>query len=262
MVGMPGVHGMAQLMDQGEQIVHIACIVQQDIGIAVIGSGGVGAAALALILVHVNPAVGKAFLNYLYIILPQRSQGLQDRLFGFGKRNLLGNAGDNGGVDVVHMQFVHTQQAFAQAHIAVHLVQVLIDCIDQVMIHLRRDIHSVYGCLQGIFIMACPGLEDQLLYMAAVNAGQGVGILLVNAVKLFKGLPADPAVCRFLQRHKTPLGDLHHPAVFILHLGKRQIRIVEDGVGPVGIAADFGGISQQFFHFLGQGMGLEAQGIL
>ena len=262
MVGVPGVHGVAQLMDQGEQIVHIACIVQQDIGIAVIGSGGVGAAALAFILVHVNPAVGEALPDYLQVVLSQRSQGLQDRLFGFGERNLLGNAGDNGGVDVVHMQFVHTQQTFAQTHIAVHLVQVLIDGFNQVPVHLGGDVHSVHGRLQGIFIMAGLGVENQLLDMAAVDAGQGVGILFVDAVELFKGLPADPAVCRFLQRHEAPLADLHHLAVFIFHFGKRQVRVVEDGVGLVGIAADLGGVGQQFFHLLGQNMGLQAQGIL
>ena len=181
-VGVPGVHGMAHLMDQGEQIVHIAGIVQQDVRVAVVGTGGVGAAALALVLVHIDPAVFKTFPDHLEIVLSQRGQSLQHGLPGLRKGNLLGYAGDNGGVDVVHMQFVHAQQTFAQAYIAMHLIQIPVHGVHQIPIHLRGYVDHVYGRLQGAVIVAGPGLEDQLFHLAAVNAGQRAGILFVHAV--------------------------------------------------------------------------------
>ena len=58
------------------------------------------------------------------------------------------------------------------------------------------------------------------------------------------------------------MGDLYHLPVFILHLGEFHVRVAENRVSLIRITADFGGIRQQFFHLLGQNMGLQAQGIL
>ena len=116
---------MAHLMGQGKLAVQSAGIVEKNIGVDPC-AGGVGPGAFSWIGVDVDPALVVAFAQDGLVRTTQRGQGGEDGLLGLLERDLTRGVGDQRGIDVVHMQFIQSQQAAAQVHVTVQLVQVLI----------------------------------------------------------------------------------------------------------------------------------------
>ena len=106
-------------MHEREHIVQRALEVEQYIRVHA-RACRVRARALALVLVHVDPAVGKAFAEQVQVILAERRERLERDLLGLLEREFHLHAVHDRHIQVVHVQFVHTEQLFSQRNIAVH----------------------------------------------------------------------------------------------------------------------------------------------
>lgn len=193
---------MAHLVGQGKLAVQIVLVVQQDIGVGTAVAGGVGAAALADVLVHVDPAVAEALLQQGHIVVTQHLQGLQHGLLGLLIGDGLVGVGHDGGVHIVHMQLVHAQQLLAQGNVAVHLVQVVVNGLDEVHVHRHGDLGGVQGGLDGTVVMAGVGKEAQLLELTVQGGSNGVLILAQLLVIGLEGPAAQLPVGAGQQGHK------------------------------------------------------------
>ena len=194
--GEPGVHGVAQLVGQGERVVVLVGVVQQHVGVHAVHAAGVRAGGLALVLVHVDPALAEGALEKHLVRLAQRLGGLQNQLLG----GLVGH----GAVHLVHQrhiqvvqpQRVKTQLLFANLQIAGQRRNRLVHAIDQVLIERLGHVVAVQLGLQCAGMPARLGIVAVQLHVAGVERGQGVDVLLVLAEVLLKGLPAHIGVLR------------------------------------------------------------------
>ena len=168
LVGQIGVQGVTHLVGQSKLAVQCAGIVQQHVGMDG-GASGISTAALALILVNVDPAVVKALLQNGPVVLAQRSQGIVDSLLRLLIGDMLVNAGQEWGVNVIEMQFFNAQQLLAQADIAVHTGKLLVNRFDQVVVNRHRHIGAVQRGFQRGAVFSGIGEEFQLLILAVQN---------------------------------------------------------------------------------------------
>ena len=237
------VQGMAHLVGQGKLAVQIVLVVQQDIGVGTAVAGGVGAAALADVLVHVDPAVAEALLQQVHIVVTQHLQGLQHGLLGLLIGDGLVGVGHDGGVHIVHMQLVHAQQLLAQGNVAVHLVQVVVNGLDEVHVHRHGDLGGVQGGLNGAVVMAGVGKEAQLLELAVQCGGDGV---LILAQLLVIGLEGPAA--------QLPVGAGQQGNEGGVRQGMDAALAVGDvGEDLVGVAENAGDVLRSVGHFTGGG---------
>ena len=119
LVGQVRVDGVAHLMHKREHIVERALEVEQHIRVYA-RTCRVRARALALVLVHVDPTVCKAFAEQIQVVLTERRKRLQCDLLGLLEREFHFYAVHDRHIQVVHVQFVHAEQLLSQRNIAVH----------------------------------------------------------------------------------------------------------------------------------------------
>ena len=131
------------------------------------------------------------------------------------------------------MQLVHTQHLLAQGHIAVHLVQIGVNRLDQVQIHLLGHLGNVQGCGQGVGIIPRGGKEAALLELRVQRGGDGVFKLAQAVIVAVKGVLAEHPVAALQQRDEGAAGELVLFAVLILHIGEFQIRVAENAADIV-----------------------------
>ena len=256
--GIPGVHGVAHLVDEGEDIVQGAVVVEQHVGMHAVHAGGVGAGALALILRHVDPSLRVGLLHDVHILLAHRREGLEGQFFRLLVGDALVPVLDHGHVDVVHVQLVHAQQVLAQGHIAVHRRQAAAHAVDQAVAHGGGDVVRVHGRLKSGTVFPCPGVEELLLHLSLVEGRPGIREGLVPAVVFFKDLPAQGPVRVHLQRHEPPVGDGDLGAVRLRHGIEFQVR-VHQHAEPVGRGLSHGvGGGEELLLLLVQHVGLAA----
>ena len=118
-IGITAVQGMSHFMRQREHIVQRVIIIQQHVRVRAIRTRGISTAALALILIHVDPAIRKSLAKHCQIVLAKGLQSLQDRLLRLLERDLLRNALDHGRINVIHVKLVQPQALLAKSHVAV-----------------------------------------------------------------------------------------------------------------------------------------------
>ena len=70
-------------------------------------AGAVGAAALAGVLIHVEPAVAKGLLKHVCIVLAEHRECFERSLLGLFKGDFNVRVRDDRGVDIVHVQLVN-----------------------------------------------------------------------------------------------------------------------------------------------------------
>ena len=87
-----------------------------------------------------------------------------------------------------------------------HFVQVLVDGIDQVQIHLGRDIIAVQRRFEGVGIMPGLGKEFQLLVLGIQQTRSGILKAAEAIVKTLVGILSQNTVCTFLSSRKSTLG--------------------------------------------------------
>ena len=137
-------------------------------------TGGVCTTALALIFVNIAPTVFKAFHPNSTVIFTQRIQRIIARLLRIGKGNLAVRAGKQGSIHIIEMQFIHTQQLLAQAHIAMHLIHVIVNSFDQIQIDRSRHIGAIQRSIQCGRILSGISKELQLLALCVQQRCGGV----------------------------------------------------------------------------------------
>ena len=134
---------MSHLMSQGKHIVKIILIVHEHERMAAVGSPGISAASLTLILIDVNPAAVHTFRKHLNIFFSQRLQSFFDYFFCFLKRNLHADLIHHRRIKVIHVKLIHAQRFFAKRHIAVHQRQTLMYSVNELCIYRNRNLASV-----------------------------------------------------------------------------------------------------------------------
>ncbi len=221
--------GVAHLVGQGELAVQIVLVVQQHVGVGIAVAGGVGAAPLADVLIHVDPAVVEALPQQVGVVLAQHSQGLQHRFLGL----LVGDGGvgvgHDGGINVVHVQLVHTHHLLAKGHVAVHLVQIVVDSLNQIQVHAHGHLSGVQRGLDGAVVAAGVGEELQLLELTVQGGSHSVLELAHALVVGVEGVFTQDAVVAHHQGHKGAVGELAGIALSVHHVGESQVGVPEGG---------------------------------
>ena len=225
-------------------------------------AGGVGAAPLAHVLPDVDPAVVEAFLQKVGVVLAQDGQGLQHRLLG----GLIGDDAvgvrHDGGVDIVHVELVHAQALLPQGHVAVHLVQVVVDGGDEIMVNLGRHLGGVQGGRQGALIAPGVGEELQGLELGVQGGGEGVLALVHPAVVGLEGGLAQGPVAAHQHGDVGGVRQGALPALAVHHGGEGQVGIPEGGADPVGGIRHLPGGGQQLLALGGEDVGLPAADLI
>ena len=256
-IGIVGMKSVTHFVGEGKHIVQGVIVIHQYIGMCAVNTGGVGAASFSLVFIHIDPTVVKSFLQQADIVFPKGGKGFQDGLLGFLKADFPACIGNNGCIDIVHVQFVHAKESLAQTDIAIHFVKIGIDGSQQVIVYIGGDIVVADGCLQGGRIFAGFGIKHQLLHLTAVETGQGILELLIGLIHFIKGFFPHAAVGGLQQRAVPAMGDADGLSLFICHLRQLQVGIVKYGEGLVGNAGHFLRHGQQALHFRGQAVGLQ-----
>ena len=246
---------MTHLMGQRKLAVQRAGIVQQHIRMHG-RTGGIGAAALALILVDVNPTVIKALFQDGAIILSQRSQGLIHCLLCLLIGNVLVHIRQQRGVNVVEVQLLHTQQLFAKPDIAVHTGKLFMNRFNEVIIDGHRHIGAVQRRFQRGIVFSGIGVEFQLLILPIQNGSRRVLKCGKAIVKIFIGAFPQRPVRAFFQLNEGTLGQWMGIAFGIHRVPEGQVRVRQSGVHRVRGLRHFPRGCQQLFLGGRQSMGL------
>ena len=255
LIGKIGMKGVTHFVSQGELAVQSAGIVQKHKGVH-IRARGISAAALALVLVYIDPAIVKALFQDPAVVLSQRCQGIENRLLGLLKGNVPVGFRHQRRVNVIEMELVHPQQLLAQPDIAVHGGQLLVNGFNEIFVHGHRHIASVQGSFQGRAIVSGLAEEFQLLVLAVQHRGGGVAHARKSVVEIFVGtFPQDP-VGAFFQQHKGTLAQGVLVPLAVCRVRKFQVGIRQSAVGRVRQLCHFPGGSQQLFLLGRQGVGL------
>ena len=227
---------MAHLVGQGELAVQGAGVVQQHEGMD-LGACGVSAAPLALVLIDIDPAVLKALLQNGPVAVAQRIQRIIHGLLGLGKGDLGGLVLEQRGIHIVEVQLLHAQQLLAQADIAVHLVHVPVDRLDQIVVDGYGHIGPVHGRLPGRAVLP-GGCEELLLLVLGIQqAGGGVAHAAQGVIEVFVGALAQRPVAALLQGHKGALAQGMGLSLAVYGVGIAHIGIekgAENGFRSVG----------------------------
>ena len=241
------VQGVTHLVRQGEHAVEGVLVVEQDVGVRFPGAGGIGAAALALVLVHVDPAVLEALPEQRGVILAQHRQRFQHGLLRLGEGNLRRGLRHDGGVHVVHVQLVHAEELLAQGDVGVHLVEVPVHGLNETVVDALGHLGRVQGGGEGVVIAAGGGLKTQHLKLRVQRRGQGAGELAHAAVAGPEGVAAQGAVGALQQRDVAGAGEGMGVSLAVGHIREAQIRVTQDVVDVHGALGHLSGRGEQLF---------------
>ena len=208
---------------------------------------GICAAALAHILIHINPAVVKAFLQDLAIVIAQRIEGIIDRLLCLGKGNLLIHIRQQRRIQVIEMELVHTQKLLTKADIAMHLVKILVNCFDQIQVNRGRNLRPEQGCFESILIL--PGFREEL-QLLVLRVQKRCGSVLEAAegmIEVFVGALAKLSVSALFQADKGTLAERVLLAIAVYCIGESNIGVGKGAVSLTGSSGNLTGGSQQLF---------------
>ena len=218
-------------------------------------AGGIGAAALAHVLIDVDPAIVKALLQDLPIVLAHGRQGLVDGLLGLFKGDLDVRAGDQGRIEVVEVQFLHTKKLFPQTDVAVHFVKVLVYRLDQIVIDLHGNIGVVQRGFQGGAVFSGVRVELQGLDLGIQGRGYRVLVGGPGVIGVSEGGLAELPVIRLHVGDIGALGQGVLDAVLVHGVGESQIGVGKLGIDIIGRLHHLPGHGQQLFLIGAQHMG-------
>ena len=188
---------------------------------------GICAGALARVFIDVDPTVVEALLQHLAVVLAERSQRVVNGLLGLFDGRAAAHALNERAVQVVHMQLVHAEELLAQVDIAVHLVQILVNGLDEVRVDARRNVCDIERSLHGRAVLTGLREELQLFDLRGQHGGDGVAEAAVGVIEILKGALAQRAVAGLHVGDIGAVGQrmlvaLAIRAVRELHIGIRQ----------------------------------------
>ena len=143
------------------------------------------------------------------------------------------------------MQLVHAQQLLAQGHVAVHLVQVVVNGLDEVHVHRHGDLGGVQGGLDGAVIVAGVGKEAQLLELAVQGGGDGVLVLAQLLVIGLEGPAAQLPVGAGQQGDEGGVRQGMDVALAVGDIGEDLVGVAENAGDVLGGVGHFTGGGQQ-----------------
>ena len=247
--------GVTHFVSQSELAVQSTGVVEQHKGVH-IRTRRISAAALALVLVYVNPAIVKALFQNPAVVLSQGRQSVENGLLGFLKGYMPVGGGHQRRVNVIEMELVHPQQLLAQPDIAVHGGQLLVNGFNEIFVDGHRHIASVQGSFQGRAIVSGLAEEFQLLVLTVQHGGGGVAHARKSIVEIFVGTFPQYPVGAFFQQHEGTLGQGMTVSLAVYRIRKFQVGIRQSAVGSIRQLGHFLGGSQQLFLLGRQGVGL------
>ena len=127
---------MAHLVDEREHVVELALEVHEDDRMHAKATGGIGAAALAGCLVHVNPSLGQTLAHDLQVVLAQGFECFEYEIARFLVGELHVDVFHDGHVEVIEVQFVDAEYLLAQLDVLVHGGEMLVHARDEVGVDL------------------------------------------------------------------------------------------------------------------------------
>ena len=241
------VQGVAHLVGDGEHGVERVLVVQKHIGVRAGIAGGVCAAALAAVFVHVYPAAVKALSEKRGIVLAQHLERVEHGFLCVFEAYLRRRVGYNGGVYVVHMKLVNAQKLFAHGDIAVHLVHVGVNGVDEIHVHALRNLCPVERGGQRGGVLPRLGEEPELSKLRVKGGGKGVFELVETRIIGCKGVPSQLPVPAFKQGDEGRGGQRVRIALAVGYVWEREVRVSENAADIVRRVRHFTGGSEQPF---------------
>ena len=251
-----GVERVPHLVRDCEHRIQGILLIEQHVGVR-IAAGGVRAAALALVLVNVDPAVLEALLEDGDVILAKGLQGLYDYLLRLLIGDLAVGVAHYGGVEIVHVELGNAHQLFAELNVLMQVLEVRVDGVDEVVIHGNGDLRPVESGVEGGFVIPCAGVENEALYLRIEERRRGVLELREGVVEALERGLADLGIGVFHEGDEGALGDYELAAVLIMDGGEFDVRIAECGGRLAGGARHLTGKRKDPLLRIGKGMGLE-----
>ena len=135
------------------------------------------------------------------------------------------------------MQLVHAEQTAAQGDIAVHLVEVRVDALDETVVNAHRHLGRVECGVECGGVPARVRKKAELLELRVKRRGERIAIAAERCVVGLKRIAAQRAVAALEQGNKGRIGQRRLRARAVGHGGKAEVGVVEhaeDGVGAVG----------------------------
>ena len=253
LVGQVRVDGVAHLMHEREHVVERALEVEQYIRMHA-RACRVGARALALVLVHVDPAVGKAFAEQIQVVLTERRERLQCDLLGLLEREFHLHAVHDRHIQVVHVQLVHAEQLLSQRNIAVHGRKRAVYCIDQIAVNLGRHLVAVERGIQCRGIFSHVREKQQLLKLRGQRCRRGVAELVVHRVQRIERGLSQHTVVGLHQRDERAVRDRMRDTVLVHRVREFEVSVVEHGVNVIRAGGHFACSGEDCLLLVGQHM--------
>ena len=214
----------------------------------------VRARALALVLVHVDPTVCKAFAEQIQVVLTERRKRLQCDLLGLLECEFHFHAVHDRHIQVVHVQFVHAEQLLSQCNIAVHGRKRAVHRVNQVAVNLGRHFIAVKGGIQRRGVLADIREEQQLLELRGQRCRRGVAELVVNRVQRIERGLAEHAVVGLHERDERAVRDGVFIAILVHCVREFEVGIVEHGVNVIRAGGHFACSGEDCLLLVGQHM--------
>ena len=204
--GFVGMHGMPELVRHGEGIVQRVGEVQKHVGMHAMYAAGECAGGFALVFVNVHPVFGIGFIKQLAIFFAERLERLLYKRLAFFIRDLEFHAFKHRVVQVVHIERIKTQHAFAQLEVLAHGAETGVDGLHKAVVH--GDGHIVREqCGFTRALMAAHGSEERVeLHGACIHGGEGVDVALELAEVFFKRFAAHALVGAFTVYAEVAVG--------------------------------------------------------
>mmetsp|Transcript_23649 Transcript_23649/g.40681 ORF Transcript_23649/g.40681 Transcript_23649/m.40681 type:complete len:309 (-) Transcript_23649:821-1747(-) len=233
------VHAVARLVGEGEHVRHQPVEVHQDVRLAVVAAGAVGAGALVLVLVPVHPPLlVQPAPQRLLVLAAERSDAVGDELHGLVERVILGQfCGHAVHIHVVQVQVVRlraldlAQQLLSQAHVLVEGRDAVLDGGDEGAVDRGVDVVRRQGGLEAAAVLARLRLEQVRLNCAVEELADCVFVGEEAVVHLLQGVLAEHAVGRAQVHAVQPVRQLPLRALPVNHLLELDVGVVEGTEG-------------------------------
>ena len=179
------------------------------------------------------------------IILAEHGERVEHGGLRLLKGDFLRHIGDNGRINIIHVQLVCAEQTAAQGDIAVHLVEVRVDALDETVVNAHRHLGRVERGVEWRGTCARLQKKRSCFELRVKRRGERIAIAAERCVVGLKRIAPQRAVAALEQGNKGRIGQRLLRARAVGHGGKAEVGVVEhaeDGVGAVGHLA---GIRQQ-----------------
>ena len=152
------------------------------------------------------------------------------------------------------MQFFQPHAFFAQRHVAVHFIHVVVDRFDQAVIDLHGHLRLVQRGFQRGVVMPCVGKELQLAELGVQHGRRGIAPAVQGGIESVKRIFAEHPVRAAQISNQAFLGQGTRRSAGVLNRREMQVRVAEHRPDGAGRFRDLASGGQQGFFRGRQGM--------